>query len=65
MTLDCIGLRNERSGVISFAFFVCRGPGARFFAAQIYSSREMRGRVIRHSRLERNTAREANSLSEW
>ena len=32
------------------------GPEVRFFAARFYSSREIRGIVIRHSRLERKTA---------
>ncbi len=65
MTLDCNGLQNGQSRVISF--LSSYGSGRRpvfFFFRLCYKSREISGIEIRHSRLERNTDREANSLSE-
>ena len=64
MTLDCSGLQNGQSRVISFLKRRYGGQAARFFAAlaRFYSSREISGMVTRQNRLERKTLLEGNSV---
>lgn len=65
MTLDCSGLQNGQSRVISFFGESCMAGGrARFFAAcsRNQSSKEIRGIETRQSRLERKTLLEENSV---
>lgn len=64
MTLDCSGLQNGQSRVISFLKGGMAGSWARFFAAlgRFYSSREISGMVTRQNRLERKTLLEGNSV---
>lgn len=64
MTLDCNGLQNGQSRVISFCKKTVWRAGGRFFAAlaRFYSSREISGMVTRQNRLERKTLLEGNSV---
>ena len=64
MTLDCSGLQNGQSRVISFLKRRYGGQLGPLFCClgSVYSSREISGMVTRQNRLERKTLLEGNSV---